>query len=181
MKYNSLLDFEGESLKLSVRIGNDEGFLAAPVEKVSTQVAVFHPDLSLYEGDFYDTVMLTPYELKMSGVSKRPREELEEAAALCEKDPYDPDWFWFEPDVTITFYLCDGTQFTLGSSIDKTIAAAKAGHGTGLIHDKDHNLGSGAGGDETTGEFSKSISFHGWQLDVSKVTAVEINERNGLK
>jgi len=70
LQRGSLRDFEGTLLELSIDLNGTEQVLTTTVNNVFTIAHIFHPDTTLYAGDFYDSVTLTPYELKLEGTSE---------------------------------------------------------------------------------------------------------------
>ncbi len=170
LKYNSLRDYDGDKLKLSVSINGTEDILVTKVSKVSSQALTFHPAPSINKGEHYSTVLLTPYGLKMTGRSDRSGEELKQAQEL---PWYDPDWYWFQPDVKITVTLTNGTEITMASSVSAQISGA--GSNIGLLHDEKHPIGGSSGGDPVTGEFYNNIDFHGWELDLTAISFITID------
>lgn len=175
LKYSSLRDCEGEKLELTVAAGGEEGVLLSTVEKVSTEALSFHPDVSAMDGDFYDTVLITPYQVQLSGVSKKSAAELEKAGEL---PVYSRDYNWYTPDITLVVSLKDGSKITLVSKMtadEESVSDVRFVLFGDFPDGEYHYLGCSAGGDPETGEFYNNMDFRFWELDLAQIASVTIN------
>lgn len=140
-------DHEGKALELTVTADENELLLTAPVTNVYTDRIVVHPYANHYVGkDYYDTVVLTPYELLMKGTSTNTFEDL-----------------WFGPYVKITIVLADQTEINF--SYDTR----------GLIYDEFYTTASSHGYNDINGKFYGFWNFRNWDVDLDEVTALLID------
>ncbi|MBE6885070.1 MAG: hypothetical protein E7487_10740 [Ruminococcaceae bacterium] len=157
--FELLLSREDESVKVSVS-----------VENVSSDFIVLKPipENSPYynEGnDYYHTIEITPYYIRMNGVSKLSQEDIvanekEEATVY-----YHPD-LWYLPVTRIILHMrgAEEIEFISGQRYQMAIQGIT-----------ELGIGASMGGDCSTGEFYADISFHLWELDVTDVTGVTVN------
>ena len=172
LKYNSLKDYEGFKLELTVSLKDKDNILSSTVSRVSAEALSFHPDPALYKGEYYETVMITPYVIKLRGQSTKTAEELEALSAL----PWDDSrWYWFEPDISLTLLLEGGEEIRLEYNTEDRIAAQKAGTVIPLIKDERYPVGGSASGNPDDGRFSAEYNFRNWELDLAKVKGVVID------
>lgn len=172
LKYNSLKDYEGFELELTVSLKDKDNILSSTVSKVSAEALSFHPDPALYKGEYYETVMITPYVIKLKGQSTKTTEELEVLSALAWDDPR---WYWFNPDISLTLLLEGGEEVSLEYNAEDSIAAQKAGATLPLIKDEGYPAGGSASGNPDDGRFSVEYNFRNWELDLAKVEGVIID------
>ena len=176
LKLSSLRDYESGKLKsnleLTVTLGGKDSVLTTAVSRVSTEALSFHPSATQYKGDYYKTVLLTPYELKMSGQSKKSTEELQQAEKLSSNNPLR---LWYMPDVTVTIVLSDGKELTLASYSGERITFKKNGLGTDLPYAEKLLCGASAGGEAETGEYYNWFNFREWKLDLTTVAYILID------
>lgn len=143
LKHNSLRDFEGTLLEITANLNGKEHFLTAPVENVSTKALIFHPDAANYERDYFDTLVLTPYEVKLTGISNQDHVS---------------DALWEGPPIKLTIVLDDKTEINM--SYDTR----------GTVSDEGYPVGHSRGrGDD--GKIYHYWNFRMWELDLSQVTA----------
>lgn len=156
LKYNSLRDFEGTLLEFGVDVNGDEHYLTTVVNNVFTDALTFQPDMNQYVGDFYESVTLTPYELKLAGRSK----------SLLSADEEE----WEQPHFHIT--IVRKGHVNIHMKYDTR----------GSISDEGFPLGMSRGHNSDTGEFNHNWDFHGWELDLKEVSALIIDgERYRVK
>lgn len=148
-KFNSLRDSAGELLELNIALDHNEYSLTTPIENVYTTDLTFQPDLTQYNGDFYDSVVLTPYELKLKGTSKSLLSVEEEE--------------WEQPHFALTIVRTNKPDINL--SYDTR----------GMIADEGYLLGLSRGHSSDTGEFYHYWDFHEWELNLEDVTALIID------
>lgn len=146
----NLQEYEGGHLDLNIRInGIDHDFyLTAPIVNVSTEVLLFIPEADQLDDAFYDTILLTPHELKMVGLE----ENLDNSEG---EGTY--------PRFRITIIRAEGQDIHI--SYDTR----------GLIADEGFKIGGG-GGTNGQGEFSYSWNFTNFELDLSEISSVIIND-----
>lgn len=149
LKFNSLRDFKGELLEFTVDLDGNEYLLTTTVNDVFTKALVFHPDTNQYAGDFYNTITLTPYELKLEGKSE----------SLLVADEAE----WGQPHFHVT--IVRKGKPDLHMKYDTR----------GTISDEGFPLGMSRGHSSDTGEFYHYWSFHEWELDLKEVTALIID------
>lgn len=145
LKYNSLRDNEGKILELRVNLNKKDYILKTTVTNVSTEALVFHPTSDLYKGDYYSTVILTPWELKMNGQSKKNYSSYEE---------------WDKLNINLTILLSGGKKINM--NYDEK----------GTSVDEGYPLGMSRGADIETGKFYHWWSFREWKLDLNEVRAI---------
>lgn len=148
-KFNSLRDFAGELLELNIVLDHNEYLLTSTVNNVYTTDLTFQPDLTQYKGDFYDSVVLTPYELKLKGTS--------ESLLLAKEEE------WEQPHFALTIVRKNKSNINL--SYDTR----------GMIADEGYLLGLSRGHSSDTGEFYHHWNFREWELDLQDVTALIID------
>jgi beta-lactamase regulating signal transducer with metallopeptidase domain len=149
LKHNSLRDHAGDLLEITISLDGNEHILMTPVANVSTNALIFHPDAARYDGDFFDTIILTPFELKMAGSTKKTYESYEE---------WDKQLYF-----KLTLVLVDGTKINM--SYDSR----------GTVFDDGYPLGMSRGQDMRSGEFYHWWNFRDWELDLSRVTALIVD------
>lgn len=148
LKHNSLRDSEGKILEITISLGEKEHILTTMVANVSTEALIFHPNADLYEGDYYSTILLTPWELKMTGCSEKTYASYEE---------------WDKLYIKVTIVLSGGKKIHL--SYDSR----------GTVYDEGYPLGMSRGADIRTGKFYHYWDFREWKLDLSKVSALIVD------
>jgi len=149
LKFTSLRDFEETMLEFTLNLDGNEYLLTTKVNNVFTKALVFDTDADLYAGDFYDTVTLTPYELKLEGKSE----------SLLVADEAE----WEQPHFYVT--IIRKGKPDLHMKYDTR----------GSISDEGFPLGMSRGHSSDTGEFYHYWSFHEWELDLKEVTALIID------
>ena len=133
-------------LELDVHLNENQYQFQTEVENIATDVFVFQPDGRNYNGDYYETIILTSYGLYMTGSSEKLTDD------------------WIHPDVKITIDRTEGREINVS-------------HDTrGSISDEGFQLHSTNGYNSETGEFSLDWNFWKWELDLSEVTALIIDD-----
>lgn len=145
LKYNSLRDYEGNILELTVSIQEKEYPLYTPVQNVWTDAIVIHPDAKHYEGDYFDTFILTPWELKLHGTSSQEIESTEDM-----------------PHLKITLQFKDG--HTINFSYDTR----------GSITDEGYPVGMSRGSGDNRYIYH-NWNFREWEIDLEEVKAIVID------
>jgi hypothetical protein len=146
LKFNSLRDHEGTLLEITVSLTGSEHFLHTTVDNVSTKALIFHPDAAQYDGDYFETIILTPWELKMAGSTQNIYESAQEL-----------------PYIKAAIVLADSTKINM--SYDTR----------GTIYDEGYPLAMSRGQNDSTGEFYHYWNFRGWELDLSQVKALIVD------
>jgi len=145
LKQSSLRDYEGNKLEITADLLGKKHVLEAPISKVYTQALRFHP--ASIGDQSIDAVILTPYELKLSG--------------RTDKDyPNYAEWdkqFHFKIEIV----LHDGN--TIAMSYDSR----------GTISDEYYPLAMSRGQDNDS--FYHYWNFREWELDVTLVDAIIMN------
>lgn len=149
LKLSSLRDFAGELFELTVDFDGNEHVFTTTVSNVFTKNLVFHPDTNLYTGDFYHTVILTPYELRLEGMSESLLSADEEK--------------WEQPHFHVTIVRKDKPDLHMKYDT------------RGSISDEGFPLGMSRGHASDTGKFSHYWNFRGWELDLKEVSALIID------
>lgn len=133
-------------LELDVHLNENQYQFQTKVENISTDVFVFQPDGRNYNGDYYETIILTSHGLYMTGLNEKLTDE------------------WVQPDIKITIVRTDDQEINVS-------------HDTrGSISDEGFQLHSTDGYNSETGEFSLDWNFWEWELDLSEVTALIIDD-----
>ncbi|MBO9606523.1 MAG: M56 family metallopeptidase [Paenibacillaceae bacterium] len=148
-KLSSLRDYAGERLELAVALPEAAATLATPIANVATHALVFYPEPAGGNGDYYDTVVLTPYEWKFSGHSGQTYDSYE----AWNKQLY----------FKAAILLKDGSRIRM--SYDSR----------GSISDEGYPLGMSRGQSMENGSFYHWWNFREWELDLSRVAGIEIN------
>jgi len=133
-------------LELDVHLNENQYQFQTKVENISTDVFVFQPDGRNYNGDYYETIILTSHGLYMTGLNEKLTDE------------------WVQPDIKITIVRTDDQEINVS-------------HDTrGSISDEGFQLHSTDGYNSETGEFFLDWNFWEWELDLSEVTALIIDD-----
>lgn len=150
-KRSSLRDLEGENLELGIELNNREHILTTAVQNVSTNALVFYPDTNPSKGDYYSKVILTPWEVKFSGHSDKSYAGYEE----LDKELY----------IDMTIVLSGRKKINMSYDSRKT------------VHDEGYTLGMSRGANMDTGDFYHWWNFHGWELDLSQVHSITLDNK----
>ncbi|MDW7656186.1 MAG: M56 family metallopeptidase [Bacillota bacterium] len=155
--YTSLTEHEGAILALTLRDADQQAELATEVTQVRSLSTTILLDASLHEQHFYDTAVISPFLVRLSGTAKLSQEEMK------------ADFHWFEPDSELYIELENGQLIFAGSwGREKRLESS--------LQTPGYRLGGGsAGGDETTGKFHLEQPFRFFELDMTEVTALIIN------
>jgi beta-lactamase regulating signal transducer with metallopeptidase domain len=155
--YTSLTDHEGAILALTIRDAGQQAELAAPVTRVRGLAVTLQLDTSLHDQHFYDTAVINPFLVRLSGTARLSQEEIK------------ADFFWFEPDSELYIELKIGQLIFAGSWGREKRPESE-------LETPGYRLGGGsAGGDETTGEFHLEQPFRFFELEMAEVAALIIN------
>lgn len=149
LRRGSLREVEGTLLEFSVDLNGTEHLLATTVNNVFTTAQVFYPDTTQYAGDFYESVTLTPYELKLEGTS--------ESLISADEDE------WEQPHFVITIVRENNTNIDMRYDT------------RGSIVDEGFPVGLSRGHSSDTGEFYHFWDFREWELDIEEVSALIID------
>lgn len=155
--YNSLTEYEGAVMRLTLRDAGQQAELTAPITQVRGLAVTLQLDAALHEQHFYDTAVINPFLVRLSGTAKLSQEEI---AA---------DFYWFMPDAELYIELKNGQLIFAGRwGSDKRPESE--------LETPGYRLGGGsAGGDETTGRFHLEQPFRFFELDMTEVAALIIN------
>lgn len=155
--FTSLTQHEGASLRL--RLNDDQNAeLSVPIKNVRTQHVKITLDSELHGRNFYDTAVINPFLIQLHGTSTFSKDEIED------------NFYWFEPDIEMYVEMDDGLKIFAGAWGEK-----KRDNGT--LDTPGHRLGGGsAGGDPETGAFHLTQHFRFFELDMTRVTALIIND-----
>ena len=155
--YTSLTEYEGAVMRLTLRDTDQQAELTTPIAQVRGLAVTLQLDVALHEQHFYDTAVINPFLVRLSGTAKLSAEEI---AA---------DFFWFMPDSELYIELKNGQLIFAGRWGREKRPESE-------LETPGYRLGGGsAGGDETTGRFHLEQPFRFFELDMTEVAALIIN------
>lgn len=155
--YTSLTEYEGAVMRLTLRDTDQQAELTTPIAQVRGLAVTLQLDVALHEQHFYDTAVINPFLVRLSGTAQLSAEEI---AA---------DFFWFMPDSELYIELKNGQLIFAGRWGREKRPESE-------LETPSYRLGGGsAGGDEMTGKFHLEQPFRFFELDMTEVAALIIN------